>query len=259
MQEQIAVQQFLREKLTEIQIKNPSYSLRAFAARLGIGAGPLSQILSGQRNVSKKMAERFCDALLADPVDRKRLFSASNHNEAEHEEYLRLSSDQFQIISEWYYFAILSLINTKGFRNDPIWIAKRLGISISQAGQAVDRLLRLGMVEEVAHHKLKRCKPRYRTTDDVANLSLRKSHFQNLELAKASLETDPVEHRDFTAITMPADLKNLPEAKQLIRKFEQDLCAMMMNSEAPTEVYRMMVGLFPLTKIQNKSDERNKK
>ncbi len=259
MKAQLNVQKFLNRRLMEAQAKNPGYSLRAFAQKLGIGAGPLSQILSGDRRVSRQMVERFCDALLLDPQERSQILgpfrepsfspqSMGTGAEVDSEEYLKLTADQFKAVSEWYYFAILSLIKTTDFRKDPQWIANRLNISVSETNSAISRLLRLGMIEEKAN-TLVRTRARFRSSDEVENLPLRKSHFESLQLAQAALQNTPIELRDVTAITMPTHPSRLKEAKELIRKFEQDLCALLMDTPEPTEVYRATIALYPLTQI----------
>src|SRR5690606_13180760 len=123
------------------------------------------------------------------------------------------------IIGDWYHFAILSLMKTKDFSAEPSFIAKRLGISETEASQAIERLARLEMIERDSEGQWKRARPKFRTSDDIPNISLQKAQRQNLDLALQALIDVPVELRDFTAITMPADPDLLPKAKELIRKF----------------------------------------
>ena len=94
-----------------------------------------------------------------------------------------------------------------------------------------------------------RTKQRIRTTDDVLSMSLQKAHHQNLELGQEALIDVPVELRDFSAITMPASPHLLPKAKELIRKFQDDLSELL-ESESGTEVYKFCTQLFPLTKVK---------
>ena len=62
----------------------------------------------------------------------------------------------------------------------------------------------------------------YRTPTDVANQSIKNYHGQSLDLAKQSLNIDPVESRDFSTITMAIDPDQLNEAKEMIRKFKRE-------------------------------------
>jgi len=252
------LQKLLYTRIVETQGRNPQFSLRAFAKKIGIGSGPLSQILSGRRTVSRKMAVKLCDALLLDPQERHEVLSEFPDKKLEHvlktgnaSEFLKLSHDQFSVIADWHHFAILYLVETKDFKPKTTWIAERLGIQERQAEQAVERLFRLGLIEAVSKTEWKLTNPSVRTTDDIENLSLRKNHFQNLELARASLEHDSVEDRDFTTLTVATHPNKLKQAKELIRKFQDDMMHLLEDTKESTEVYRMSIELFPLTRLRN--------
>ena len=53
--------------------KNPRYSLRAFARSLGVSSGQLSEILSGKRPLSHKLARRISIALALTDSEGQRL------------------------------------------------------------------------------------------------------------------------------------------------------------------------------------------
>lgn len=255
MKEQIVLRKILQAKFDETRTKNPSYSIRAFARRVGLSPTTLSLIFNGKRRVSKKLAIQVSEKLMLDPQERSELLEHfPNIKKAPKDEvalnYLQLTADQYQIVADWRAFAILNLINTKGFKSDPNWIASRLGISEENTRQTIERLARLGMIDLDASGNISRCSPRFRTTDDINNLSLRKSHYQNLELAKESLDKDSVDVRDFTWLTIPLDTKKLKQAKTLIRRFQDDLRNILDEDSEPNEVYRLAIQLFPLTKVK---------
>lgn len=149
MQEQVAIQSLLTKKLAELQSKNPSFSVRAFAGRLGLQPSATNEILRGERRVSRKMAERIANRLHLDPSERVELLRGFEEAKSKKRDeiggdYLKLTADQFRILSDWLHFAILNLISTQDFKHDSAWIAKRLAVSESQTKTALDRLLRLG-------------------------------------------------------------------------------------------------------------------
>lgn len=256
------IQAVLHAKLAEHQARNPAYSQSAFARKLGMTAGALSLILSGRRGVSEALTRKICDALMLDPLERSQVLGgfhdrrrATQVGSAASGEmgpgYLQLTADQFHVASDWYYFGILSLTETEAFRNDPAWIAQRLAITPQDAQVALDRLKRLGMLIEDQYGRLKRGAAHYRTSDDVASVSARKAHFQNLDLARQSLERDPVDKRDFTCLTLPLDPRHLGRAKELIRKFQVELDAELeaLNQGHATEVYRLGMHFYPLSHV----------
>jgi transcriptional regulator with XRE-family HTH domain len=62
--------------------KNPRYSLRAFARSLGVSSGQLSEILSGKRPLSHKLARRISMALaLTEEESQKLIFLVSQQSQ----------------------------------------------------------------------------------------------------------------------------------------------------------------------------------
>jgi uncharacterized protein (TIGR02147 family) len=262
MNEQIAIQKLLQQKFEEIRIKNPAFSLRAFSRRLNVNPSTLTRVLAGERRVSRPLAERLCERLCLDPQERSEVIGGFPQKKKYHkaglagdnkaQDYLQLTADQFRLVCEWYHYGILSLLKTKGFQNDPEWMAERLGISVREVSAALARMERLEMIQKGLNGEWIRLHPRIRTTDDVLNLSLQRAHRQNLELGREALTHVPVELRDFTAITMPTNPDLIPKAKELIRKFQEELSALL-ESEPGTEVYKFCTQLIPLTKTKNKT------
>lgn len=256
MLEQIALQHILRKSFVDLQSKNPQYSLRSFSKKLDVHVGALSSIMNGKRRVSKDLAERLALRLMLDPQERSELLEKFPVKRMAEEatsgpKYLEIEASQFKMIAEWEHYAVLSLFNCTGFKDDPAWISARLGISETRALEVLRRLLDMQFIKRNSEDKLVRSKPEFRTSDDTIDLSIRKSHEVNLELAKTSLNHDDVSERDFTYITLAANPEKLGSAKEMIRKFQDQLSEVLETGEK-TEVYRMSIQLFPLTKLQSK-------
>jgi uncharacterized protein (TIGR02147 family) len=240
MKEQLAIQNLLRAKLTEIQKTNPQYSLRAYSKKVGVHVGALSSILNGKRNVSRELAERITTKLMLDPQERseilchfpeKRRYQKSDLTNAFPDpRYLEFNASQFKVVAEWEHFAVMSLLNCEGFQGKVSWISGRLGITETRATQVIQRLLELGLFSLNENGEITRSKQSYRTSDDVADLSLKKV-------------------RDFTSITMAIDPRKLSMAKERIRKFQDELSDLL-EEGTRTEVYRLSMQVFPLSKLK---------
>ena len=256
------IQNILQRQLLEIRKKNPQFSTRAYAKKLGMSSGAMTEILNGSRPVSKKIAERISAKLSLDPMQRAQVMkdyitTANKKNVSKEQiEYLKISMDQFAMMSEWYYFAILSMMQTQGFESSAAFVAERLGLPLSTAEKAIERMIRLGVVTVEKNGTWVRTQGGHRTTDDLTNISIQKNHFQTLELAKKALEERPVEERDYTSLTLPLDYQDLPEAKQMIRKFQNDLHQRFNRDHQPQEVFRIAMQLFPLTVTKNQKREK---
>jgi len=254
MNEQQSIQFHVRAKFLDLQTKNSRFSLRAFAAKLDVNPGALSHILNGKRNVSRRLAEKISFKLELDPQLRSEILSGFpvkrgyRKSASAEPRYLELDAADFKVSAEWEHFAIMSLINCQGFNSSSEWIAERLGISLTKATQAIERLKTLGMISRNEEGKISRATRSYRTTDDIASVSMKKHHEQTLDMARLSLHREEVGQRDFTTLTLALNPQNLQRAKELVRKFQDDLSDEVESSDA-TEVYRLAIQLFPLTKL----------
>jgi uncharacterized protein (TIGR02147 family) len=253
MSVQIEVREILNNEMMRLKRRNPSFSLRGFAKKIGIQPSALSEILSGKRDVTRKMAAGIFDRLCLDPK-RSQVFLNQLQNKrtatavvVAERQFVQLNMDHYHVVSNWQYFAILSLAETEDFIDSPEWVAQRLNISINVARIALRRLERLALLERDGHGKLAPSGIQFKTSTDVANASLRKSHYQNLDLAKVSLDEDSVDARDFSAMTMAINPAKLPEGKKMIREFRRKFSAVMESGEKK-EVYRICLQLFPLSR-----------
>ena len=250
MIETIAVQKILNDELSRAKATNPSYSLRAFARRLGVSPTTLSLLLNGHRPASQKFARSVAKALSLDPKQTHELLSLYELKQTKVEsqaEDLRLKADQFHVISDWHHFAVLSLLETNKAKADPAWLAQRLNISVLSAKAALERLERLDLIELDSKNTFKLTGKQIQTTDDIASSAIKKNHAQILEQAKHSLANDPLELRDLLSVTMAVDPSKLPQAKVLMREFRQKLCSFMELGEK-SEVYSLSLQLIPLSK-----------
>lgn len=260
MKEQLAIQTLLRSHLVELQSKNPQYSLRSYAGKVGVHVGALSSIINGKRNVSRDLAERIARRLLIDPQKRSELLELfperkrklkTDSSQTVTPRYLELEATKFKMIAEWEHYAVLSLMNTKDFQDDFQWISNRLGITEARSIEVIKRLLDVGLIKRNENDKLVRTQVSVRSSDDTVNLSLRKSHESTLDLARESLNRDGIHERDFGYVTMAIDPRNISVAKEMIRKFQDELSEVL-ESGNQTEVYRFSTQLFPMTKLNKK-------
>ncbi|MEQ1876696.1 MAG: TIGR02147 family protein [Bdellovibrionia bacterium] len=243
----------LNQEFAEARMRNASYSLRAFAKRLHVPVSSVSEVMRGKRRITKKMAAKMLERLRVDPQLVPGLTKQLKDNyragalPPEKMEYAQLNSDQFQAISEWYHFGILSLAETHGFNWDPKFAAHRLALPVSKVKDAFARLERLRLIEPTVSGSFRLTAERLATTQDVRDISIQKAHSENLDLARNSLEHDDVECRDFSFMTLAADPRRLGEAKKRIQKFRRELCAYL-EGGTKTEVYRLAIQVFPLTR-----------
>jgi uncharacterized protein (TIGR02147 family) len=242
--------QILIKKYEEGRAKNARWSQRAFAKRLGLSSGALSEILQGKRNLTPQVKKKIASKLDLSPFEQVEFFEEELPNQLNQKrlQYHQLNNDQFHLIADWWHYAILNLIKTKGFKPLPSWISTRLGISMKITQEAWDRLFRMGHLKKVGQ-KVQREFPRLESPDDIVNLSVRRSHLEDLKLIENSLIEVPLELRDHTSMTIVMNKKDMVKAKEMIRLF-QDKLSEEIEVNPGEEVYRLSISLFPLTKMK---------
>jgi transcriptional regulator with XRE-family HTH domain len=232
----------LSQELERRSARNGRYSMRAFARSLGLSHTLVSLVLSGRRGLSPETRARVVSRLGL-PPETPRAQGAP----AADASVRALELDQFHLISDWYHFAILSLLEIPRSKAEPRWIAARLGISELQAKLALERLLRLGLLAR-SGRRLRQSGEPIRIGNTVSTAATRKFHQQLLEKARESLEADPIEERDFTSMTFALDPARLELAKSRIRDFRRALVAELESHGRPRRVYELTVQLFPVSR-----------
>lgn len=246
----------LQEELVGRAKKNPSYSLRAFARSLEIQSGFLSKILKGQRRVTPATVRRLGPKLGLALKQIDQIANACGEPPKDLA-FRQIAYDQFQVISEWYHFAILELANVHGFRTEPLWIARALGITQAEAQAAIDRLVRLEYVALGDNGKWTITEGHTTTlgTQDTS-VALRAMQKQFLQAALAALDNVGVDRRDQSTMTMACDSSRLPRAKLMIQEFRRKLCGYLEAGDHRDSVYQLSISLFPATKEFTTKDSK---
>ncbi|MBT3583467.1 MAG: TIGR02147 family protein [Halobacteriovoraceae bacterium] len=237
----------LLDEYAERRDRNPLYSVRAFARDMGINRTTLSEVLTKKRTLSAKNIKKLSNKLSLSPLESQALVDSQKSKPLgmEDEDYLKLMDDEFKLISDWYYFAILNLAKVKGAKADPIWIRERLGLTEFEVENALERLQRLGFLK-IEKGKLIRTAEPIRTNTDVPSSALRSHHEQHLKNACKKIYEVELDRREFSSMTMAIDPSKIPEAKKLLLKYKRKI-ANLLETDNPTDVYLFSVNLFPLT------------
>lgn len=247
---------FLQSELLHRCQKNPHYSLRAFAKTLNIDHSTLSQILRGKRPISEKMLISLATFLSLGPLEIDHFKRNLKSSSSEHQ-IRDLSIDSFMIISEWYHDAILELMRIDGFRNDSKWIAKQLGITVSQVNIAVERLLRLELIEvnEAGEWNSHADRTEIGIDTQFTNSALRKYQKQILAMGIEALENISRESRHNISSTVAIDIADLPKAKKLMNEFRRKFSRFLQRETVkPNQIYQLGICFYPLTRKEMRNE-----
>lgn len=245
----------LKEKLSNKQKINSSYSLRAFAKSLDIHGSTMSQILNGKRGLPFKRAHDVADRLELSPKE-KTLFLESflrSKTNIDHikidplDERFILDESYYQVISEWEHFAVLELFDLAHCDFSIPFISQKLDIDRNRVEVVLNNLINCKLIA-VEGTEYRRVHSDVKTTEDISSSALKKSHKETLEIGLNKLEEIEVDFRDYSSTTVAIDLEKLPEAKTIIREFRQKMASLLRDGKK-TDVYQLAVQFYPLTKI----------
>jgi uncharacterized protein (TIGR02147 family) len=246
---------FLRKELKARIDSNPMYSLRSFAKQLGISPSGLSMVMSGKCPVTLSFIEKVSSKLkiIAKDLHQHQLNLLQEKSQITYQlkDFELIDSDKFEVIKEWYHYAILNLMRTKDFRQKPAWIAKRLSITLGEVQSAIERLTKIRFLE-IRNGKWidKSSKFTSHTNNKKFNEAAKQNQAQLFEKATKAIETVEFEKRNHTGVTLAFNLNDLDRAKEAITKFRKEFMTEFDKHADAEEVYQISIALFPLTEIK---------
>lgn len=164
-------------------------------------------------------------------------------------EFRLLEQSEFYAISNWYYYAIREMVRLPQFREDGEWISEALLFKVTprQAKAAIDTMLRLNLLGRDKGGKLFATSRHLDTSRDIADEGLKRFHEQTLANARECIRRVEVDRREISGGCFAIRVKDIPEAKKRIAKFQRELCDLLEMPE-PDAVYQLEISLFPLSK-----------
>ncbi len=263
-----SVNDFLRRELDRRLGSNPRYSMRAFARHLNMSPGELSEVLREKRPISSRACQKVARALNLSPAEFKHLLvlattaghSAENGEAAPLKAALaaaqihRLDEDRFRLVSDWWCFAILSLLDLEEIKWTSTEIASRFGLTLLQAQSAMDRLERLSLVKKSTGDRATATKDLVEHLSEVPSEAIRRYHRSLLEKAIAALDTHNQNERDITGIGFAVDHRDLKAIAREIAEFQDQLLAKYARKRRGRKfdsVYQFETALFRLSPVES--------
>jgi uncharacterized protein (TIGR02147 family) len=251
---------FLVAHAQEQKRRSTHWTFGAWSKRLGLkGTASLTRVIQGNRHPGPQMIESLV-----------RYFSFGDKDAEYFRDLVRLSAlimekmgkkfangvvkyvdeKTFNVISNWYHLPIREMVRLNDFRPDPLWIARNLmfKVGVREVGQALRTLTDLGLVALDDKGRMTLAQGRLNTGDDVANEAVKRHHEEMLENARAALRMVPVEKREITSQCIAISSEKLPQAKELIRQFQDKFSELMEDDVSCDVIYQMQIQFFPLSR-----------
>jgi len=244
------------------------FSFRTFSKRASLRSPNFFKlVMDGDRNLGSETVPKFADAMglvgserefFADLVAFAQAEDAAEKNRA----FERIAASRrfrtarridgllLTYLSHWYHPAIRELAASKGFREEPKWIAKQLrpAISPSQAAQSLELLQSLGLLQRDVHGRLVHAEPTLTTEHEVTAIGAANFHRQMLARATESIDNIPAKLRDLAALTVCVSPQTAALVKQRIHQFREAITEICDAESDGAVVYQLNVQWFPLSR-----------
>lgn len=263
------VRNYLRDFYDYSKAHSRGFSYRSFARRAGLKSeNYLKLVIDGQRKISTSLMASFIRGLQLKKTeseyfenlvlytnaetldeqqkyfDRMKMLRPSKISEA-------LDDAKYDYFANWYSVVIRELIG-EGLAEDYQAISQRLRPKISEkeARQSVELLIKLGLVAR-RNGQLVSTDENISTAPEMISLALFKFHREMISNALLSLESDSMEDRDMTSVTMALPKEKMEELKEMIRKFRSQIIKKLGDfqwSSRDKEVVQINFQVFDVTR-----------
>ena len=265
---------YLRAYYKHHKARGRGFSYRAFSKKAGLSSpNHLKRVIDGERNLSREMTMRFaaaCELSAQQSAYFLKLvaFAQARSTQESRSHYESLQSDRgYQKVqtldaahsayhSDWYIPAIRELAQSRGFRDDAAWIAKRLlpVISEAEARRALEILLRLGLLTRDEDGRLVQSESVVSTGPETRGVHIVSYHQTMMAHAIKAVDLVQRTDRDLSALTLCLSHQGLEQLKVRLQEFRKELVGLEGADGRGRLVVQVNMQMFPLTQVADEED-----
>jgi uncharacterized protein (TIGR02147 family) len=238
--------ELLKDEFTKRASRNPMYSLRCFARDLDVQAGALSQFMNFKRNVSNNYFQKIKTGL---KLDEHAVEEARDEFMYGKRSKVVLQEDQYDLLRNWVYLAILELTTVDGFLPEILWISEKLKIEEDICREVIKNLFSMGALKEEDGKWIDSFEDvTFITNEDMDIECGRVFQKQILNKAMSSIDVDGGDDKSHTSIMGGMDVRLIPEVKSRIKRFRRETEEYIeQNSKNKNSVYNLNLNFFQLS------------
>lgn len=246
---------YLRDFYEQQKASTRGYSYRSFSKAAGFSSpNYLKLVIDGERNVSPEAVQKISQVLKLKgtmasyfEVLVKMNQASSDEERLGHFDTLKkltpaakrrsLEATGLEYLSSWLHAVLREMTILPDFRDDPYWIARRMygKATAEEILRSLQFLVSEGYIEKTSSGRYQPKDNVVLSSDEIRSLAIRNYHRQMLELARESLDGQPLDEREFGALTIILAKEHLGELKSRMKAFRQELhtWALAKNLEIP--------------------------
>ncbi len=255
---------YLKDYYADRKKRSPTFSYRQFSQKAGIRSPSLlREVTEGRRNLTESSIQQFVKGLGLTETDT-RFFTALVHYNQAQDEQTRLQwlesmrglrrrvkaafvpLERHEYYSRWYIPVVRELACRIDWGGDFRKLAQRLrpAITVLEARQAVDLLLRMGFLEERDGAWIQP-DPALTTGSEVDSLHVRAGNLQFATMGAESIELVPPSQRDVSTVVVGISHDGFRRIKEEIRLFKERVARIAEDDERADGVFAVNVQLVP--------------
>lgn len=253
---------YILKELERRQRKNPSYSLRAFARDLEVPCSRLSEIINNKVGLSESRAVNLATKLNLSPSERDFFVDlalaeharsavlremAQKRVQVRQEAFEKIGEDEFAVISDWHYTAILQLLHLDSFETSVENIASRLGLSTDTVEKSLERLETLKMVSKSDDGKWISVSQKYSSSYGASSEAARNFYSQMQNKATEAMCTSNRKRWDMGCTVVATDSSKAKEISEKIRKFRLEIMQELQTSNNKDTLFALSTSFFEVT------------
>jgi uncharacterized protein (TIGR02147 family) len=258
---------YLKQSFDFEKAENKKFSHRFIALRLGVKSSSFfKDVLAKRIKITPARAAAFAKLMHLNQVESEYFEQLVQYNQAETqqekemflERLLRKSKSklasplqafQKEYFNKWYYAAIRELLALREFRGDYAALAAELSpaISPSEAMEAVNLLVRLGMIHKTAQGHYQKVDKVVSSGSELKPEMIRPAIEGNIQLALEALNAYPQEVRPFSYLTLSVSEESFNEIAERIRSFRRDVLEIVTKDAKVDRLYQLNIQFFPVS------------
>ena len=263
--------EFLKDHYEEQKSKKTGFTYARFSIQAGIQSPNYYKlVMDGQKNLTASNLVRFSLALdfadaekdffealvnfnqASNPTERAYFFDRVKRLREQRSGVLSkrvLEEFEFEAMSSWTAHAVMILTNLANFRESPRWISKKLFglVSESEIVPILAKLEAVGLLQRDKSGRLRQTHKRVKTRAKLQRQSAKTFYEGLFARAAKALHVGTPEEREFGAYMVGLSPKQMPELRQKVREFMNDLNEWALENKDPDQIYAFVFGGFPLS------------
>jgi uncharacterized protein (TIGR02147 family) len=265
---------YLQDELGRRKHRRPHYSMRAFARDLHISPAFLSEFLAGHHGLSRErtlwiahklqlsqaQGEHFWDLIEAKfgRTEEARKVARIRAMQRLKDGQSQLTAQHFQLIANWYNFALLEILTLPGSAHASSELAQILGVAEADIEEAIRRLVDLDLIEVQTQNGkwVAKAKSEVTSTEkDGANRAVQIAHQQTLLMHADAIDRKPYSDRESLSVTLSIAQKEWPQLKQEL----SEAVVKVLSKYSCNEIAKDQVANFTMQIITLLSNEEGQK